>query len=495
MRVRKDQRGFTIVELLIAIAILSIVVMSVCGFILVGSRSYASANSDINVQQEAQLSLNQMSDVLIDTTRSVNYVGYDSGGTPHKALKDAEFTFTPEDKSLIMYNGVLEETPAAPGGTPTQTVDPGNGNKHYHFYWSKDKETLYYAELDVQPTDVDTAAVHFPVFDPADPVAAGWVELASHVTNFSVDLTQVEEKRVVQLALTFLDGRKEYVTSNNVTIRNKVGVNDAELDPLNKKKTLSIAARDKGVILEPGESYHFSTPKVTGDNVADRSVTWSLASSGSPSGGTRFTDTANGILQIATDEPAGTINVVITTNAVDSDGNHASCALEVYIKRVTTVSLTKTADDNPDNADGEISPGCTFTISANVAGTRLGETCKGCGDDTSIDKQVTYEGNPLGNPYVWLIHDPSSVPGATTTWNPQLYIDIVESKPDHATFRLDPNAPISDPDNPGHTYTVVIQAMSFLSTQDNTHGRHYDNWVPGAITLTMVKGKIGRAHV
>lgn len=180
-------------ELLIAIAILSIVVMSVCGFILVGSRSYASANSDINVQQEAQLSLNQMSDVLIDTTRSVNYVGYDSGGTPHKALKDAEFTFTPEDKSLIMYNGVLEETPAAPGGTPTQTVDPGNGNKHYHFYWSKDKETLYYAELDVQPTDVDAAAVHFPVFDPADPVAAGWVELAGHVTNFSVDLTQVEE--------------------------------------------------------------------------------------------------------------------------------------------------------------------------------------------------------------------------------------------------------------------------------------------------------------
>lgn len=484
---RKDQRGFTIVELLIAIAILSIVVMSVCGFILVGSKSYASANSDINVQQEAQLSLNQMSDVLIDTTRSVNYVGYDSGGTPHKALKDAEFTFTPEDKSLIMYNGVLEETPAAaPGGTSTQTVDPGNGNKHYHFYWSKEKETLYYAELDVQSTDVDTAAVHFPVFDPADPVAAGWVELAGHVTNFSVDLTQVEEKRVVQLALTFLDGRKEYVTSNNVTIRNKVGVNDAELDPLNKKKTLSIAARDKGVILEPGESYHFSTPKVTGDNVADRSVTWSLASSGSPSGGTRFTDTANGILQIATDEPAGTINVVITTNAVDSDGNHASCALEVYIKRVTTVSLTKTADDNPDNADGEISPGCTFTISANVAGTRLGETCKGCGDDTSIDNQVVSEGNPYGIPYVWRVYDPSSEEGSTTKWGPTKYIEIVESKPDHATFRVKDDALTSTDDV---EYGVVIQAISLLSTVDNAHGRHYDNWVAGGIGFTIVKGK------
>ncbi len=178
MRLREDQKGFTFVEVLIAAAILSIVVLTVCAFIVVGSRSYATANSDINVQQEAQLSLNQMSDVLIDTTRSVNYVGYDGSGNIEKALKDAEFTFTPEDKSLVMYNGVVEETPAAiPGGTPTKTVDAGNGNKHYHFYWNKNAETLYYAELDVQPTDVDTTAIHFPTFDPADPAGAGWVVL------------------------------------------------------------------------------------------------------------------------------------------------------------------------------------------------------------------------------------------------------------------------------------------------------------------------------
>ncbi len=376
-------------EVLIATVILSIVVLTVCAFIVVGSRSYASANSDINVQQEAQLSLNQMSDVLIDTTRSVNYVGYDAGGNTQKALKDAEFTFTPEDKSLIMYNGVVEETPAAvPGGTPTKTVDAGNGNKHYHFYWSKDAETLYYAELDVQSTDVDTAAIHFPAFDPTDPAAAGWVVLAERVTDFSVDLSQVEEKRVVQLALTFLDGRKEYVTSNNVTIRNKVGVNDAELAPLNKKKTLSVTPRDAGVILEPGETYHFSTPKVTGDNVADRSVTWSLVSSGSPTGGTVFTDAANGILQVATDEPAGTLDVMITTNAVDSDGNPASCTLVVYIKRVRAVSLSKTGDADADNGPLEVSVGNEFTIGAVVEGEKLGVQCSGCTADISHDFHV-----------------------------------------------------------------------------------------------------------
>ena len=468
---RKDQKGFTVVEVLIASAILAIVVLTVCAFILVGSRSYAAGNSDINVQQEAQLALNQMSDVLIDTTRSVNYAGYDASGNAVLALKDAEFTFTPEDKSLIMYNGVVEETaPAVPGGATSQTVDPGNGNKHYHFYWSKENETLYYAELEVRPTDVDTSAIHFPAFDPADPVAAGWVELASHVTDFSVDLSQVEEKRVVQLALTFLDGRKEYVTSNNVTIRNKVGVNDAELAPLNKKKTLNVEARDSGVIIEPGEEYHFSTPKVTGDNVADRSVTWSLASSRSPSGGTRFTDTVNGILKVATDEE-GPISVVITTNAVDSDGNHESCTVPVNIKRATSVSF-KTG-----NGSDEILPGSTFTIYADVTGNMIGEICSVCGDDPSIDRNVVYDGTQ----HSWKILDGDLAQ----------YVEINERANDHAEFKLKENAPvclktITDRDDE-EIGEVEIQATSLLSVKGNGFGRQYDSPVSHIIELKAVK--------
>lgn len=474
---RKDQRGFTIVELLIAVAILAIVVASVCGFILVGSRSYAAGNSDISVQQEAQLALNQMSDVVIDTTRSVNYIGYDaSGSNVEKKLKDAEFSFTPEDKSLVMYNGVLVKNPS---GGP-DTIEEGNGNKNYNFYWDKSEETLFYAE-------VDATTGLAPIFGDT---SFEWVVLASHVTDFSVDLSQVEEKRVVQLALTFVDGVKEYVTSNNVTIRNKVGVNDAELEAINKKKTLMVTPRDNPII-EPGETYHFSTPKVTGENVTDRSVTWSLQPSADLSSGTVFTDTTNGILKVAEDQKAGVIEVAITTNAVDSDGNHASCTVPVHIKRVypegTGVVLSKTADTNADNGANEISPGCTFTITATVSGYKLGEVCSVCGDDVTMDKQVSYAGNPYGNPYPWRIYDPSSVGGATTQWNPNEFIDILESEPDHATFYMHDDAPTSTNDV---TYGVVIQAMSTLSTQPNpVFGRQYDRWVPGAIEFRMVKNK------
>lgn len=486
MRVRKDQGGFTIVELLIAVAILSIVVAAVCGFILVGSNSYATANSDINVQQSAQLALNQMSDVLIDTTRSVNYGAYDASDVFHMALKDAEFSFTPEDKSLVMFNGMVEQN-VAPGGATSTEVKEGNGNKHYQFYWSKADETLYYTQLDIDSAnDVDTKAIHFPTFDPTNP---DWVELATHVTDFSVDLTQVEEKRVVMLALTFKDGKKEYVTSNNVTIRNKVGVNDAALETLDKRKTLDVKIMDKPIV-EPGETFHFSVPKVTGQNVADKSVEWTVVTQSSRSGGTVFTDAANGILKVAKDEPAGKVKVMVKTKAKDSEGNQASDTVEVDIKRVTSVTLSKTADDNPTNGPKEVSPGCTFTVSVtSVGGNKLGETCSVCGEDTTIDKQVSYEGNPCGCGYVWRVYNPSAEGGTYDT----TYVQIIESAADHATFKVLDSAQPSEGDV---THGFVIQAVSLLSLYDNAQGRHYDGvpgietgWVPGAIDFTVVKGK------
>lgn len=462
---RRDQKGFTLVELIIAVAILSIVAAAVCGFIVVGSRSYAAANSDITVQQDAQLALNQMSDVLIDTTRSVNYAGYDASGSPTLVLKDSELAFAPSAKSLTMYNGT--STKQADGSV---TVEEGNGNKNYQFYWDKTDETLYYAEV---PITTDT----FPAL--GDP---GWVVLADHVTDFSIDLTQMEEKRVAQIAMTFINGDREYNTSNNITVRNKVGINDVQLASLDRSKTLSIAIKDLGVIIEPGEKYHFSVPTVTGRNVTDKSVVWSMDPA--YAGSSYFTDTANGILKIADNEPGGTLNVVITTNAVDSDGNHAMLTLPVNIKRVTKVDLSKTSDTDTGNGPNEISPGCTFTVSANVTGFQLGDVCSVCGDDVAMDKAVVAEGNPYGNPYKWIIHNPSASGG--TGWDPNNYVEIIESKEDHATFRVKDNAPVSDG---GVTYGVVIQAMSLLSTQDNTtSGRHYDSWVPGAISFTIKQG-------
>lgn len=431
-RMKKDQRGFTIVELLIAVAILAIVVAAVCGFILVGSRSYASANSDISVQQEAQLALNQMSDVLIDTTRSVNYAGYDASGNPVLALKDSEFGFEPVGKSLIMYNGAPVVTPpATPGGSSTTTIEPGNGNKHYQFYWDKTDETLYYTDLDVLPDDIDPEGninVRFPAF--GDP---GWVVLAEHVTKFEVDLTQVEEKRVVQLHLTFVNGKREYTTSNNVTIRNKVAVNDAEIGPLDRSKTISIVPKELSVILEPGETYHFSTPKVTGQNVTDKSVTWEIKEG--YSGSSSFIDSANGIIQIAADEPAGSFIVIVKTNARDSENRQAEAPVTVQIKRVANVGL-----GIPGNSDNIVEAGSEFTVQASVGGNCLGIVCDGCGDPVDKDFDVVHT-SAVDN---WEV-----VEGAE-------YVTVEETGAKSAKFKVTSAAEDGA--------TIRIRATSYLST-------------------------------
>lgn len=451
---RKDQSGFTLVELLIAVVIMAIVTAAVCGFIIVGSKSYASGNSDISVQQEAQLALNQMSDVLIDTTRSVNYAGYASiGEEPVLVLKDSEFTFEPMGKSLTMLNGVSVQ---ADDGT--KTMEAGNGNKNYQFYWDKVEETLYYSEVEITEQE-------FPA-----PGEAGCFVLAENVTEFSIDLTQVEEKRVVQIAMTFVNGNKEYKTSNNITVRNKVGINDAQIPSLSKSVELSVIPKEVSVILEPGEEYHFSTPKVTGKNVLDKSVVWSIEGSGSgdpPEGGytsdgSGFSDTDNGIIRISSTETAESFKAVITTNARDSEDNHAMATVIVYVKRAHSVTLSKrNAAGGDTSGASELSAGQDFIIDAGVEGVKLGIACDGCNQDISLDRDVVNE-NLL---YGWQVTEGADL------------VTVNETQGKKASFTLSNQAKKGD--------KITIQATSYHSVQIR-NGSVYGP-VQGTITLTVAK--------
>ncbi len=461
----RDQRGFTLVELLIGIVILSIVTAAVCSFIIVGSKSYAAANTEIMLQQEAQLALNQISDVLIDTTRSVNYAGYAEDGTPILAVKDADFTFEPSDKSLTMFNGAGTIKLDA-DGKPVQATNPdgslkvdgdgnpvyetdiesGSGNdKNYQFYWNKDDAKLYYSEIDVSQTDFPQNA------------AEGQVVLAEYVTEFSVDLTQVEEKRVVQISMTFERDNKTYHTSNNITIRNKVRINDVDLGQLDKRVKLSVTPKENSVILEPGETYHFSTPLVSGQNVMDKSVTWALSDEALPlDSATQFGDTANGIIQIASGETAESFKVIITTNAKDSEGKQATAEVIVYVKRAETVALSL------DGGSKEITAGTTFKINASVEGSKLGYSCGGCADPTTEDKYVIADEYPA---YGWQI------------LSGEEYVELVSSDNKSATFKISANAKDGD--------EVVIQAASLLSARKSYTKNGGSGIVYGTITLTV----------
>lgn len=465
----KNHKGFTLVELLVGMAILSVVAAAITGFIVSGSKSYAAANTEIVVQQEAQLAMNQISDVVIDTTRSVNYTGYAADGSAQQVVKDADFTIVVEDKSLTLFNGTGTVVLDA-GGNPVfdadgnpeiakdadgkPIIDGGNGNQfNYQFYYDKSEEKLYYSQIALNEED-------FP--------EAERVLLAEYVKDFSADLSQVEEKRVVQLTVSYEYNNRIYDTSNNITIRNKVLVNSVNL-AVDKTVELSVRPKENMVVLEPGEHYYkFSTPRVEGRNITDKSVTWSISAeeqSKLTGADTGFTDAANGIIHISRDEKVKSFEVTVTTNAVNSEGNHAEAKVIVYVKRVTSVALNKSEDSDLSNGAKEISAGSTITVSAHAEGNKLGVACSNCGDDISIDKYV------VENENIWkwtIVKDDNNICTMTSGGH------------EAAVFTISSEA------KPGNQ--VILEATSLLSTTSNAYGRDYDR-VFGRITLTVANHK------
>lgn len=453
LRIQQQNSGFSLVELIIAIAILVIVTGAVCSFIIITSRNYANGNNDISVQQEAQLALNQMSDVIIDATQSINYVGYDESNQPVKALKDSEFTFTPEKKALIVYNTA---TPASGEGTeePSAYADPGTPAEdssielhNYMFYWQKNDENLYFSMAD--------AGGSFPM-----PGEADCVLLAENVTEFQVDLSQVEERRVVKLKLNFKTGTRKFEMANNITVRNKVVINNADIEPLDKRVRVNIKVKEPVVVLEPGETFHFSTPKVTGTNLLNKNVTWKIE--GEVSEGTKMlSPNRDGILQIDSEERLKSFDVKVTTEAIDEESKkQAETTITVYVKRVTKVTLNKKSEEllNPnDNIPGklEVMQGSTVVLVGTVDGVKLGNKCDSCGEDPTGDRYLTG----------WTV-----VSGSGSLQN-----GIQDSDHETATIQIKTDAAVGS--------TITIRAVSDLSSR-----RPYGP-VQGEITLKVVEKK------
>ena len=104
-RLNKDNRGFSLIELVIAVALLSVVGTAVFGFMTVGAKTFSTTSSEVNLQNESQLAFNQMQDIIIDTAVGIDY-GYYTGSfaTRVNVADDSQIPANCEGKYLLMYN-------------------------------------------------------------------------------------------------------------------------------------------------------------------------------------------------------------------------------------------------------------------------------------------------------------------------------------------------------------------------------------------------------
>lgn len=110
MGLRKNNRGFTLVELIVSTAILGIIALGASAFMAAGSRTYSSLSGSVRLQYEAQLAMAQLQEYTVDCAtglawdESASTLYLVNGSTVHL------FVWNEEAGSLSYGSGSAAET-------------------------------------------------------------------------------------------------------------------------------------------------------------------------------------------------------------------------------------------------------------------------------------------------------------------------------------------------------------------------------------------------
>ena len=200
-----NNRGFSIVEILVAMAILGVVSLTIYSFMMTGSRFYQKASSDADIQSEAQLVANTISDLIIDCEVNISYDDQISNSINSDA------------GSIQALGRTLEIS-----------------NTDYQFLIFHDGERLFYLERRPDPSN--------PNIYEAYNINNSEL-LAENITAFDVDLSRVSGqgrgKNIVTFTMTYEEGGRSYSGNYQVNLRNAITVSANSITPQTKDPNMT----------------------------------------------------------------------------------------------------------------------------------------------------------------------------------------------------------------------------------------------------------------
>lgn len=173
---KTNNKGFTLVELIVCLVIFGIVVAAIFGFMLAGSRSYKLVNDRLELQTQYQLATSQINEYIIDCT----------GGIYFDSSTD----------TLFVLNGNS-------GGTATA-----------HIFQLKADGCIYYGTANA--TVSDKGELSCGSYSAND-------FLTENVTDFAVNptLSAAGYTASASVLISFEKGSAEYSGQKTVALRNK----------------------------------------------------------------------------------------------------------------------------------------------------------------------------------------------------------------------------------------------------------------------------------
>ncbi|MBR6329773.1 MAG: prepilin-type N-terminal cleavage/methylation domain-containing protein, partial [Lachnospiraceae bacterium] len=209
----KSNKGVSLVELVIGMAILTIIGFAIAVFMKNGTMSYASTSKEVNLQYDAQIVTNQINDVLTEANGDITFIVDGSGavvnegGSPASVEKqlqivtsDRQIDATTKD-AIVTYQASIVQW--IPGSTPEE------GKLWYHTGTATYDSTKNKYICDAVDSHSEL--------------------LAEKVTMFTADLGSADDD-VVNVMVSFTDGNKSFDSTTNISLRNAPTKNAASVD-------------------------------------------------------------------------------------------------------------------------------------------------------------------------------------------------------------------------------------------------------------------------
>lgn len=269
----RKNSGFTLVELVIVMAIMGILGLAVAGFIGTSTKQYKYASKDVDLQYEAQLTMNQIGDLIIDAQKGVKY-------EPATVAAPVEVASADPEAGYIATASAEEESSEEASSEETSSDSKliiYNKDCTYNIIYRPSEHKIYLRKDTLDPA---TGAVK------ADGQGKESL-MAENVTGFTTDLSEAESKNSVGIVVDFKAGDKKYTSKQNFTMRNKVPTGaDVEYVAPAEPEGIRIYYKGKDVtngtvyyemINDPNNNRLQFTDKILGGKYDATKATWSVS--------------------------------------------------------------------------------------------------------------------------------------------------------------------------------------------------------------------------
>lgn len=365
-RERLQNKGFTLIELIVTIAIIAIFSGVVLTFISTGSNTYRSTSSSAKVQMETQETFDQIEDLIIDVNRSLYYAngsGDSLGAEIKNDIKQSGGANSTGDKTFIICNEYKN----------------GTGNSQYIcdvLDWDKDDATIYYSQKEYKAasssagneTSVESLMAAEDDTEEENAVDVGASEsetkakdlkmkvdrsvLATGILDFRADVSKVESNKIVRFQLSTQNGTKEIETLHSVSLRNTVEVKkpaDSYDDAPSTSVGIKIINAPSSV--DPGNSYTLDYNLTGNGKIDPTTIKWEVTAN-TENGSFPTADPTYGKLTLS-DTASGTITVIVSARTVDGDMiTSAPVTIPINGKTATPESFTLSTNSILVAADG-----------------------------------------------------------------------------------------------------------------------------------------------